>query len=526
MWPDGHLPLSLGGAAPTLEMLTWHLLTCQACPDCRGKVFFKFRDSVSTGISVAGGGGSTAAEMIVTALMNMPDLVNMQFPNFDVEVTALTATTSICDTAVESQHEILIKSDIGNTPFLEIFDSSLVSYTVDVAKNITLDTNAGIGEFYECSNNGICDRSTGKCICRDRYVDGVFEYRAESSDGHGNLGGKGDCGHIDVTVDVCTAVGDNKCNGHGFCAGAFEQCSCVDGWFGYDCRNAACPKGRAWFDEAISTTEAHQLAECSNMGMCNRSAGICQCNEGYSGNACQYYDCPYNNVTGQMCGGHGWCYSMSEWYAQEGLSYGDEADMRAYPDTWDAFKIYNCLCAAYTTGGFMGNKRYPPVASKGIVSGRPVEQRNLMGWRGWDCSQRNCPVGEKITSSCDRSAVLEKQYVYCEYSGTPFTLTLDNIHYSLPIAASYTATEIKAAIEYMPTIGNVSVEFTIDNGIATACSSEYNATWGGFYITFLTDLGDLPLLSVQNTTAGADSSVVVTEDTKGAIVSRQCFEWR
>jgi hypothetical protein len=511
MWPDGHLPLSLGGAAPTLQMLTWHSMTCPVCPACRGKVYFQYKDSISSGLTVMDSGPSD----IKTAISELYDLANMQYPNFLVEVNPLTATTTICDAAAESTMEILIASEIGNTDFLQFFDSSQVSYTVDVPLNISFETNAGLGAMYECSNNGVCDRSTGKCVCRDLFVNGEFDYRAESSDGFGNLGGKGDCGHIDVTVDVCMAIGEDKCNGHGFCEGAYQPCQCQDGWFGYDCRATQCPVGRAWFDEAISITEAHQLAECSNMGICDRSSGTCRCRDGYSGAACEYHDCPYDSTTGQFCGGKGWCLSMNEWFANEGLSYGDIQDMRRFPDTWDAFKIHNCQCAAYTPGGFLGNNLYPPVASRGMVSGRPAEQRNLMGWQGWDCSQRNCPVGEKVSSSCDRSGVLERQYVWCEYSGAPFVLNLYGAGDSLPISPDFTAAQIKEAIEYMPAIGNVSIHFTVDNGISTACSTAYNETWGGFFVTFLTELGDLPLMTARNST----TVLGISEDTKGSIVS-------
>jgi hypothetical protein len=44
--------------------------------------------------------------------------------------------------------------------------------------------------------------------------------------------------------------------------------------FGMNCAVKQCPKGNAWFDEAISEVEAHQPAECSNMGICDRSTGV------------------------------------------------------------------------------------------------------------------------------------------------------------------------------------------------------------------------------------------------------------
>jgi hypothetical protein len=37
---------------------------------------------------------------------------------------------------------------------------------------------------------------------------------------------------------------------------------------------------------------AHQLAECSNAGHCDRQSGFCRCRDGFSGTACQIRDCP------------------------------------------------------------------------------------------------------------------------------------------------------------------------------------------------------------------------------------------
>eukprot|EP00602_Paraphysomonas_sp_CaronLab_P009357 CAMPEP_0185037684 /NCGR_PEP_ID=MMETSP1103-20130426/32436_1 /TAXON_ID=36769 /ORGANISM="Paraphysomonas bandaiensis, Strain Caron Lab Isolate" /LENGTH=715 /DNA_ID=CAMNT_0027575783 /DNA_START=415 /DNA_END=2562 /DNA_ORIENTATION=- len=515
MWPDGATSLTLGGSTPTLEMLTVHTLTCPPCPSCQGKVYFTFKDSLSTGIGV---NDPDAPTLIAEAIENLSDLVNMEWPNLAVEVTSPTSTTTICDSAVTSTMQISLVSDIGNLPFLEIYDSTLVSYGIDVPVNVTFSTNGGVGDMYECSNHGFCDRTSGVCVCHDKFVGGAFDYRAESSDGQGALGGRGDCGFLDVTNPVCGAVGEDKCNGHGFCAVIGDPCVCQEGWYGYDCRVGSCPMGRAWFDEAISSTEAHQLTECSSMGMCDRQTGLCNCNTGYSGDACQYMDCPLDSSTGKQCGGHGWCLNMNEIAAIEGLEYGDVQDIRAFPDTWDAFKIYHCLCSAYTTGGFKGHKIYPTVASKGMVSGLPAMTRNLMGWTGWQCTERNCPVGERVTSRCDRG-LFEKQRVVCSNESGAFTLTLYGVHETDTITAGMTAAEIKSAIEIVPSIGNVSITFENSNYdfIENACNSTVNTTHGGFTVTFLTDLGDIPLMQSDD-----DDVDLVEESVAGTIDYAEC----
>ena len=45
----------------------------------------------------------------------------------------------------------------------------------------------GTRENIECSNRGICDGSTGRCECATQYG---------SSDGQGNTGRLGECGHL------------------------------------------------------------------------------------------------------------------------------------------------------------------------------------------------------------------------------------------------------------------------------------------------------------------------------------------
>eukprot|EP00953_Heterococcus_sp_UTEX-ZZ885_P002458 1832-Heterococcus_DN1.PRE.2 len=68
----------------------------------------------------------------------------------------------------------------------------------------------------------------------------------------------------------------------------------------------ACPSGAAWADKATADNIAHApLTECSSFGYCNRATGVCECKDGYSGEACQRKLCPGNG----NCSGHGRCIS-------------------------------------------------------------------------------------------------------------------------------------------------------------------------------------------------------------------------
>ena len=91
----------------------------------------------------------------------------------------------------------------------------------------------------------------------------------------------------------CNAACPNSCNGNGLCING-NVCQCFEGWNGgaADCSARECPKGVAWTDKAYALSTAHQTVECSNAGICDRSKGVCKCEEGFAGTACQRGMCP------------------------------------------------------------------------------------------------------------------------------------------------------------------------------------------------------------------------------------------
>merc|ERR1711871_1016656 len=52
--------------------------------------------------------------------------------------------------------------------------------------------------------------------------------------------------------------------------------------------------------------EGHFYMGCSNQGLCDRKAGLCECFDGYTGRACQRQACP------EDCSGHGVCASVEQ----------------------------------------------------------------------------------------------------------------------------------------------------------------------------------------------------------------------
>ena len=86
-------------------------------------------------------------------------------------------------------------------------------------------------------------------------------------------------------------------------------------------------------DQTFLENTAHEYAECSNRGSCERSLGVCYCDFGYSGSACQRAECPY--VNSLVCNGHGTCNTKRE------LA---EADHNNLYDLWDADMTMGCSC--------------------------------------------------------------------------------------------------------------------------------------------------------------------------------------
>ncbi|RYG70340.1 hypothetical protein EON64_00440, partial [archaeon] len=123
----------------------------------------------------------------------------------------------------------------------------------------------------------------------------------------------------------------NACSKHGRCHSPSRQCECFDGYTGADCSLRICPFDRAWADKGIQDDNAHRPAECSNKGLCDRTTGLCVCQEGFEGIACERQSCPNN------CNGVGECQSMSFYALTKDPGSGS---VYAYNNVWDASSNY------------------------------------------------------------------------------------------------------------------------------------------------------------------------------------------
>lgn len=76
------------------------------------------------------------------------------------------------------------------------------------------------------------------------------------------------------------------CAGHGGCT-VDGVCVCDAKHTGADCSLVKCPTGIAWSGPATETNTVHVDAECSNRGKCDFETGVCDCDFGFQGTACQ-----------------------------------------------------------------------------------------------------------------------------------------------------------------------------------------------------------------------------------------------
>merc|ERR1712091_689629 len=172
----------------------------------------------------------------------------------------------------------------------------------------------------------------------------------------------------------------------------YKTCSCQSGWgastdIAYykapDCSMRICPSGKTFASVPTGEYTAHEEAECSNNGICDRSLGECTCFEGFDGNACQRLACP------EACSGHGQCLSMRAMASMSNAFPLSKASQTNYNDmvdtkTWDSMSSFGCICDSSWDVGLSYN------------------ERQLSEWFGPGCEFRRCPSGnDPITPEDD-----------------------------------------------------------------------------------------------------------------------------
>jgi hypothetical protein len=199
---------------------------------------------------------------------------------------------------------------------------------------------------------------------------------------------------------------ENRCSGHGTC-GDDHVCQCYQDWQmgdedGGDCSDRTCPFEIAWVDRPQLNGHTHRYAECSNRGACDRSSGVCECFEGYTGSACQRTTCPND------CSGHGTCEFLSD--LPYGEVVGDFGSMFNVSTTNEEITRQH--------GSYFGNwGGQDPLTFKDF--GIPVwdQDKSRMcvcdaKWTDLDCSRRMCPKGNDVLDTRPDSDTAGFNYFY------------------------------------------------------------------------------------------------------------------
>ncbi|CAM9386537.1 unnamed protein product [Pylaiella littoralis] len=511
--------LQLAGGDAGLSLETVAEMVCPACPSCSGGIYLIYDDDATS--LIPSDASASDVEEALAGLGTLGAAASVYGEVLSISV-AMEGGSSLCESGASVATSIALRSAHGNLPSFAFIGS--VRDADGASVTVTYADGNGDKENEYCANHGVCDFATGSCLCdRNTTMFPDEWYWWESSDGYGGPGGRPDCGHqrvesvtnrtqscpvavvfANVSSPTYESYEEITCSGKGACNNVTGGCTCHPNFYGGDCSLRKCPTGKAWFDEARADNAAHSYgAECGAMGNCDHATGQCVCREGWTGAACGRLEC------GGGCSGNGAClpmYRLAQLRESNGepdpTVYGSTDLVRPFgtsvyasPSTWDFDMIYGCLCdsggrgGAGDTDGFHGGVYRPRVGTRGFVSGLYTDNSKLAGWGGYMCSQRTCPTGDNPRTT---PGEFEVQTVACTLASGSFTMTFRD-ETTEAIAFDATPSEVAAALNYLPTIGSVSISYTSGD---SACDSSWT-NGEGIEVSFLTELGDLPSLQTS-----------------------------
>lgn len=445
---------------------------CLEDPASSGSFTLTFRGYTTEPITY-----SAEAEVIQTRLNALP---SVQHALVRYEGTPTTA----CSNTDANPIQVTFLRDFGDLPHLlsldpdtQVHPPANFVFAYDGEEMDGQTSVKGTKENKPCSGRGRCDTKTGICHCYTGYV---------TSDGRGEAGTRGDCGYANEAITACP--GTIECSGHGVCSDhPYYECSCNEGWMGGDCSERTCLASNAWFDYPFDPVDprdtndrAHDVAECSNKGTCNRATGECVCQEGFEGATCERIRCP--KVGNEDCNGHGKCLTMYQLALLAEIN-GDATDYTygATPNdaaTWDFDKMYGCYCDA--------------------------------GFQGYDCSERTCPTGDDVDTTGQNK---EKQVFMCTTTDAGTFKLKFRQHTTSLLTKTTTGTELKAALEALDSIGTVTVAYTV--------GTELCLNGNVVSVVFETELGDVPSMTDEDTDADTTITFSVDGDSSLGVQSLQ-----
>jgi len=438
------------------------LLECQAD---FGTFTLSFKRESTAPISV------DASVSDVTDAINALSSLEGQQPKVAVSWTGGVSTVCI---ASGNNIQVTFLQDFGDLPLL-IPDGTNLGQTSGVdpplltaQKVVTGDKESDI-----CSSHGTCDEDKGICQCLDDWM---------TSDGYGNAGTRGDCGHRS-TGTTSTCPGEPACLGHGTCLGPpTYRCDCESGRSGPDCSLIDCPTGKSWFSFPTAANAAHSDGECSDMGICNRNTGQCECASGFEGAACQYLTCQ------QDCLGNGECQSMATLAGSNEVNgvptpytYGSDPNNSL---TWDSDQVFGCFCSD--------------------------------NFEGYNCNLKSCPKGDDPNTQHQDNEIHQ---LSCTDSNDAGSFELSFRGQSVSVTATNTAADLETALNGLSVIEEVSISYNDPSIYVGAPSLDPDAlqicraSEGLIDIEFKSPTGNVPQMDISNL-VGIDGvlTIITTRD--------------
>lgn len=224
---------------------------------------------------------------------------------------------------------------------------------------------------------------------------------------------------------------------------------------------------------------------CSNRGTCDLTQGICICQFGFTGSACQIVDLCPSESDPYPCNGHGKCQSARQQFVDAGKTDAMyEATWAAMADSHDDWLRYR-----------YGESWHSCVCEE--------------GYGGWDCAERLCPYGDYPNGRGAR----ELQIFECHANSGDFFLQYGQEN-TTAISARATASELKAALEALRAISSVEVTFsnaaetyvchngTVGHNIVQIRFNDFEYYYKGYYGELSVrnaSVPDLPNLIAHNT---------------------------
>jgi hypothetical protein len=148
----------------------------------------------------------------------------------------------------------------------------------------------------ECSDGGFCDRKSGECKCLSYYTGAACERSVCPDECNNNgicitLKNIAERAHVIISTAAAGGGSGRASYSKNWDAEAQQGCWCDYGFRGADCSLIECPsKPDPIVMDPYLGSATHGSVEgrdCSGRGICDYSSGLCECFEGYTGEACQ-----------------------------------------------------------------------------------------------------------------------------------------------------------------------------------------------------------------------------------------------